>query len=426
MKFFGSLTRLVAAVFRKNGQDITLRPNQSTTYTAARDIQTPPQDANSVLVSENASQAITNKTVVVASNTVTTAASGNLAATELNAALAELQGDIDTRALDSALTAHINDTTDAHDASAISNVPAGNLAATDVQGALNELQSDVDTRATVTYVDNLVAGLRWKQPARAASTANVDISADLENGDTLDGVTLATGDRVLLKDQTASEENGIYVVPASGAASRASDANSAAELNSAAIFVQEGTANANKGFVETAEIVTLGTDPVTFANFTAGQSYTADETTITLSGNQFSVKAGGISNTHIAAAAAIAYSKLAALTASRALQSGAGGFIEVSAVTSTELGHLSGVTSAIQTQLTAKVDEFSDDWTSGTTKTVTHNLGTRDVQVSIREIDSPYELLMVDTIQATTTSAIDLSSSEAPSGSGWRVTVQAK
>lgn len=71
---------------------------------------------------------------------------GNLAATEVQAALNELQSDIDTRALDSALTAHITDTTDAHAGSAITNVPSGNLAATTVQGALNELQTDVDTR----------------------------------------------------------------------------------------------------------------------------------------------------------------------------------------------------------------------------------------------------------------------------------------
>lgn len=72
--------------------------------------------------------------------------SGNLVATDVQAALNELQSDIDTRATTTALNDHINDTSDAHDASAISNVPSGNLAATDVQAALNELQSDVDTR----------------------------------------------------------------------------------------------------------------------------------------------------------------------------------------------------------------------------------------------------------------------------------------
>lgn len=73
---------------------------------------------------------------------------GNLAATDVQGALNELQSDVDTRALDADLTAHLNDAVDAHDASAISTVPAGNLAATDVQGALNELQTDIDTRAT--------------------------------------------------------------------------------------------------------------------------------------------------------------------------------------------------------------------------------------------------------------------------------------
>jgi hypothetical protein len=70
---------------------------------------------------------------------ISNAPAGTIAATDVQAAINELDGDIQ---------AHINDTSDAHDASAISNVPSGNLAATDVQGALNELQSDIDTRAT--------------------------------------------------------------------------------------------------------------------------------------------------------------------------------------------------------------------------------------------------------------------------------------
>ena len=60
MKLFGSLKELVAAVFRKNGQEITLRPNQSTTYTSARDIQLPPLDADEKLVGEAAAQTLLN------------------------------------------------------------------------------------------------------------------------------------------------------------------------------------------------------------------------------------------------------------------------------------------------------------------------------------------------------------------------------
>lgn len=104
-------------------------------------------------------ETLTNKTIVAANNTITTAASGNLSATNLNAALAELQADIDSRALSSDLTAHINDGTDAHAASAITNTPSGNLAATTVQAALNELQSDIDGRQPLDADLTALAGL---------------------------------------------------------------------------------------------------------------------------------------------------------------------------------------------------------------------------------------------------------------------------
>jgi hypothetical protein len=74
--------------------------------------------------------------------------------------------------------------------------------------------------ATKNYVDQAVAGLRTRIIAEAATTANINLTTDLENGDTLDGVTLVTGDRVLVKDQTDATENGLYIVVASGAASR--------------------------------------------------------------------------------------------------------------------------------------------------------------------------------------------------------------
>jgi hypothetical protein len=83
--------------------------------------------------------------------------SGNLASTDVQAALNELQTDVDTRATTTALNDHLSDTTDAHAASAITNTPSGNLAATTVQGALNELQGDVDTlnaTTSATLTDN--------------------------------------------------------------------------------------------------------------------------------------------------------------------------------------------------------------------------------------------------------------------------------
>ena len=103
---------------------------------------------------------------------------------------------------------------------------------------------------------------------RVASTANAALASDLENGDTIDGVTLVTGDRVLLKNQTAGAENGIYVVPASGAASRALDADDVSELP-LFVSVAEGTVGENTGWNMTnVGDITLGTTAIAYATGT--------------------------------------------------------------------------------------------------------------------------------------------------------------
>lgn len=112
-----------------------------------------------------------------------------------------------------------------------------------------------------------IAGLSWKTYVVAASTGNVTLASAVENGDTLDGVTLATGDRILLKDQTTGSENGIYVVAASGAPTRATDADTGSELVNAAVSVRSGTTNADKWFKCTNDSITLGTTSVTFVEF---------------------------------------------------------------------------------------------------------------------------------------------------------------
>lgn len=122
---------------------------------------------------------------------------------------------------------------------------------------------------TELYALVAVAGGQWKNPVRAATTAAITLATDAENGDTIDGVVLATGDRVLVKNQAAPEENGIYVVAASGAPARAADADSAAEMLNAAALVSEGTANADKLFVCTTNApITLNTTGLTFTDFT--------------------------------------------------------------------------------------------------------------------------------------------------------------
>ena len=142
--------------------------------------------------------------------------------------------------------------------------------------------TNVGTPATGTdattkdYVDNLAAGLSWKEAVRAASTANVVLVSAVENGDSLDGVTLVTGDRILLKNQSTGSENGIYTVNASGAPTRANDANAVGELEGAAVFVIQGSTNFSTAWVNTTSgAVTPGTTATTWAQFGAGTAYQA-------------------------------------------------------------------------------------------------------------------------------------------------------
>jgi hypothetical protein len=119
--------------------------------------------------------------------------------------------------------------------------------------------------ATKNYVDDVVAGLRTRIVCRAASTANVNIASELENGDVLDGVTLVTGNRVLLKNQTSGLENGIYTVVSTGAASRDTEYDVIGELAGQMVIIQEGTANADTFFLcSTNTSATLETDTITF------------------------------------------------------------------------------------------------------------------------------------------------------------------
>lgn len=112
---------------------------------------------------------------------------------------------------------------------------------------------------------------QWKQPCRVATTAPVTISTAFNAGDTIDGVTLVAGDRILAKDQSAGAENGIYVAGPSPA--RAYDMDTADEVQGAIVYVKAGTANGGKAYKNTnTAAVTLGTTALTFAEFGAGGS----------------------------------------------------------------------------------------------------------------------------------------------------------
>lgn len=145
---------------------------------------------------------------------------------------------------------------------------------TDVTLAANSDSKIATQKAVKAFVAAMLAGLSWKQAVRVATTANGTLASAFENGDTVDGVTLATGDRILLKNQSSGAENGIYVVAASGAPARATDADSGAELVNASVYVSEGTANADTQWTcSTNAPIMVGSTSLTWAQFVSG-SYT--------------------------------------------------------------------------------------------------------------------------------------------------------
>ena len=232
------------------------------------------------------------------------------------------------------------------------------------------------------YVDSAVVGIDWKPSVRVATTAAITLATGLENGDTLDGVTLATGDRVLVKNQADATENGLYVVAASGAPARSSDADTAAEITASfAVFVEEGTVNADSGWTLTNNgAVTVGTTALSFTQFTGLGQITAGAG-LTKTANTLDVIGGDgitVNADSVVIDRAVVVTKYA-----------------------TNIG----------------------DGTA-TSYTVTHNLATKDVIVSIYDNASPYAEVMTD-VEHTTTNTITVLFSVAPTTDKYRVVVHA-
>ena len=142
--------------------------------------------------------------------------------------------------------------------------------------------------ATKGFVEATSQGLDVKDSCKAATTANITISTALNNGDTLDGVTLSTDDRVLVKDQSTASQNGIYIVGSSPA--RASDLAAGSDAAGMFTFVEQGTVNADNGFVCTSNkgSAVTGTNDLTYAQFSGAGQITAGDG-LDKSGNTLSV-----------------------------------------------------------------------------------------------------------------------------------------
>lgn len=253
--------------------------------------------------------------------------------------------------------------------------------------------------ATKKYVDDVAQGLNVHPSVIAATTgtlaslsggsvtyangtAGVGATLTLSNAlSAIDGVSLTNGDRVLIKNEATTANNGIYVRTSSTVFTRATDFDTAAEIGGGDFtFVEQGTLYNNTGWVCVDKVTTVGTDPIVFDQFSGAGTYTAGNG-LTLTGTVFSVNAGtGIT---------------------------VGG------------GSTAIDTSVVVTKYAANVGDGSN-----TSYTITHNLGTRDVIVSVYDNSSPYAEVICD-VQHTSTTAITLLFSVAPTSNQYRVVVHA-
>jgi hypothetical protein len=260
--------------------------------------------------------------------------------------------------------------------------------------------------ATKSYVDAARSGLDVKDSVRAATTGPVNLANQLEAGDVLDtDVTLVAGDRVLVKDQSTASENGIYVVQASGAAVRATDFDSNAEVTPGAFtFVEEGTLNADSGWVLTTNgTINVGVTGLTWALFSvagsifAGDGLTKTGNTLNVVGtaNRISVSADAvdIASTYVGQSSITTLGTITNgewnATKVGVLYGGTGASDPASARTNLGTQTTAGaVTTSTSTLARIAKQGCAASSTGVSTTTVTHNFNTTDVNVQIYEVST--------------------------------------
>jgi hypothetical protein len=232
--------------------------------------------------------------------------------------------------------------------------------------------------ATKAYVDSAVEGLAWKDSARVATQGNLSIASP---GATIDGITMATNDRVLVRAQSSQPENGVYIW--NGAATpmtRAPDASTAAELEQAVVTVEEGT-SVGATFRQTTVNFTLGSGNVVWQSF-GTSAPAASETT------------AGIAE------------------------------IATQAETDTGTDDARIVTPLKLATYSGRKLKFSADFGDGsaTQYTITHNFNTRDVHVEVYRTSGNYDTVLCD-VDRTSVNAVRLTFAAAPTTNQFRCVV---
>ena len=207
-------------------------------------------------------------------------------------------------------------------------------------------------------LDAAVQGLKWKEPVRCATTANIVLSG----AQAIDGVTVAAGDRVLVKNQTTAADNGVYLA-AAGAWTRSTDTDLSAEMLGASVFVSEGTAQGNQQWQLTNDApIVVGTTALTWQQFGGGTTYTA--------GNGISIVGSAVS---------------------------------------------------IDPAVVARKGSVTIGDGTATVYTVTHNLNTQDVLVSVRLLSTNEEVIA--DVVANGVNTVQITFAVAPAAGAYRVTV---
>lgn len=233
--------------------------------------------------------------------------------------------------------------------------------------------------ATKSYVDNLVQGLKTKLPARAISTSDISLTG----AQTIDGISLVVGDRVLVTGQTTDSENGIYEV-ATGAWSRTNDLNTDDEAANVYLFIEEGSSNADTGWVCTsnssADVV--GTDDLEFVKFSSAGVIEAGQG-LTKVGNIINAIAGDNSIKVNTSNIVVNIDPVGAITVT-----GAGIGVDTDGTHIKIVGNKitigDGVTKTVYEAVTL----------GNSAKTITHGLGSKNVHVTVIDASSGEEYMV--------------------------------
>jgi hypothetical protein len=284
------------------------------------------------------------------------------------------------------------------------------------------------------YVDDVAQGLNIHAASWAGTTANLNatynngtsgVGATLTNAGTqaafqTDGITPSLNDRILVKNQTTASQNGIYTLTTVGSGStnwvltRATDFDTPTEIAGGDFtFVDNGTTLANTGWVNVDEVTTVGTDPINFLQFSGAGTYTASNGVLLTGSNFTFAPRTGYGLQTGASGAEIKLATTSGLNLSSDLAVGAGNGITV-------LTNTVAINSAVVvSKYAASVGDGS-----ATSYTVTHNLGTRDVIVTVYDNSSPYAEVITD-VAHTTTNTVTIAFSVAPTSNQYRVVVHA-